>query len=313
MNIRKVADKAIEEVMTEDKFTTLAEHDRVYHPGGYKQGDDCMVRERLEQGDSTEEALKLAVELEESQKTARAIEKNEINRAFRENIGIIANEKARAKYGSDIAVSDQDKNGDVMVVISAFPVTPDSAVTKEMVKKVAEGEGKFDAAEKAMVQSARENSVHHEQYLRQLRGLGYRLKDFQIKTLKGNNVKNGGKKLFIAKLHSDKRIGELSKGARESFGKVAAPEKPMTETDKSLALKRYGYKIDNGQVKHRAGREDETPAEAYLRRVGLGDTVAKTNAEIKERRAAEKKSKEEERKNFLDELGLMGDDFWKNL
>ena len=87
----------------------------------------------------------------------------------------------------------------------------------------------------------------------------------------------------------------------------------MTEAEKSLALKRYGLKMEDGKVKPRISREEETPVERYLRLVGIGATVPKTNAEIKKQNEIKEAVQKKERKDFLDELGLMGDDFFKKL
>jgi len=42
-------------------WSSLEEHDKKYHPGGYKEGDACKVREELEKGDASERALAEAV------------------------------------------------------------------------------------------------------------------------------------------------------------------------------------------------------------------------------------------------------------
>lgn len=317
MNIKGIAEDAIKEAMAEDAKMSLEEHDRIYHHGHYTPDQECEVREMMALGDDSDATIKLASQAEGSRRKARDDERDTIKDAFETMIPIVKNAAARKKYGSEVVVGDQDKNGDVNVVINAFPVVPDDAVDRNTVKRIVEGVGK--GGKTAMFQSEYADSRSKEIAIRRTVGLGYKLKDFQVKTLRGNNVKNGGKKMFVIKMHKDAKVGELSTEmkSRLAFLKDAtrkrAAEQPMTEAEKSLALKRYGLKMEGGEVKPRNGREDETPTERYLRLVGIGATIPKTNAEIKKQNEIKEAVQKKERKDFLDELGLMGDDFFKKL
>ena len=316
MDIKGIAEDAIKEAIAEDAKMSLEEHDRKYHHGHYTPDQDCEVREMMALGDDSDATINLASQAEGSRRKAKDDEQDMIRRAFEIMIPIVKSLAARKKFGSEVVVGDQDKNGDVKVMISAFPVVPNEAITEDMVRQIVEGHG---GNKRNALYSYEGDSQSREDQIRRVMGLGYKLKDFQVKTLRGNNVKNGGKKMFIIKMHKDAKVGELStdmKQRLEFLRKVAknhSQEKPMTEAEKSLALKRYGLKMEDGKVKPRISREEETPVERYLRLVGIGATVPKTNAEIKKQNEIKEAVQKKERKDFLDELGLMGDDFFKKL
>lgn len=316
MDIKGIAEDAIKEVIAEDAKMSLAEHDRKYHHGHYTPDQDCEVREMMALGDDSDATINLASQAEGSRRKAKDDERDTIQKAFETMIPLVKNQAVRKKFGSEVMVGDQDKDGDVNVVISAFPVVPNEAITEDMVRQIVEGHG---GNKRNALYSYEGDSQSREEQIRRVMGLGYKLKDFQIKTLRGNNVKNGGKKMFIIKMHNDAKVGELSTDMKQRLeflrkaAKNHSQEKPMTEAEKSLALKRYGLKMEDGKVKPRISREEETPVERYLRLVGIGATVPKTNAEIKKQNEIKEAVQKKDRKDFLDELGLMGDDFFKKL